>query len=286
MSAVEHALGYARGGFGVFPVDPASKRPRTAHGFKDASVDERTVRRMFGAAPGAGVGIATGGHTRLVVVDVDVPEGIAGMAEAVDRLGPLPDTPTVRTPSGGRHLYLVAPVGPSIASSAGRLAAGVDVRAAGGYVVAPPTRGYVWTARGNRAGLPEAWAAAMRPPPPPAAAPRPPGVSALAGPGDLGLLLDVLRVIPATQYVPALAGVSVPEAGGAIRCPLPGHEDRTPSCHVYPSDDGWFCFGCNRGGGVIDLAAHLWGRPTRGAGFPDLAREVCAALMSPGRAAA
>jgi DNA primase len=35
------------------------------------------------------------------------------------------------------------------------------------------------------------------------------------------------------------------------RCPLPTHEDREPSFYEYP--DGWHCYGCNRGGDVVDL---------------------------------
>jgi CHC2 zinc finger len=42
------------------------------------------------------------------------------------------------------------------------------------------------------------------------------------------------------------------------RCPLPDHEERTPSFTVYPGDGGWHCFGCSRGGDVVDLAAFAW----------------------------
>lgn len=43
------------------------------------------------------------------------------------------------------------------------------------------------------------------------------------------------------------------------RCPLPDHEDRSPSFTVYPGDGGWFCYGCLRGGDVIELARFAWG---------------------------
>jgi hypothetical protein len=44
------------------------------------------------------------------------------------------------------------------------------------------------------------------------------------------------------------------------RCPLPGHEDRSPSFTVYPETNSWFCFGaCLAGGDVIELARHAWG---------------------------
>jgi hypothetical protein len=42
------------------------------------------------------------------------------------------------------------------------------------------------------------------------------------------------------------------------RCPLPDHEDRSPSFVVYPEGNGWWCYGCNRGGDVVDLAALAW----------------------------
>jgi hypothetical protein len=38
------------------------------------------------------------------------------------------------------------------------------------------------------------------------------------------------------------------------KCPLPDHEDDSPSFWVYPETRSWYCFGCNRGGDVIDFA--------------------------------
>jgi hypothetical protein len=43
------------------------------------------------------------------------------------------------------------------------------------------------------------------------------------------------------------------------RCPLPQHQDRSPSFTVYPETDSFFCFGCLVGGDVIELARHAWG---------------------------
>jgi DNA primase len=43
------------------------------------------------------------------------------------------------------------------------------------------------------------------------------------------------------------------------RCPLPDHEDKTPSFTVNPEKNVWFCHGCVRGGNVIDLARFAWG---------------------------
>lgn len=35
-------------------------------------------------------------------------------------------------------------------------------------------------------------------------------------------------------------------------CPLPDHDDQEPSFYIYPPGR-WWCYGCNRGGDVIDL---------------------------------
>lgn len=42
-------------------------------------------------------------------------------------------------------------------------------------------------------------------------------------------------------------------------CPLPGHEDRTPSFVIYSDHGRAWCFGCNRGGDVITLTGYMLG---------------------------
>jgi DNA primase len=37
------------------------------------------------------------------------------------------------------------------------------------------------------------------------------------------------------------------------RCPLPDHEDKTPSFTLYPETQSFFCYGCLRGGDVVEL---------------------------------
>ncbi len=43
------------------------------------------------------------------------------------------------------------------------------------------------------------------------------------------------------------------------RCPLPQHEDRSPSFTVYPETNSFYCFGCLAGGDVVELARYAWG---------------------------
>jgi RepB DNA-primase from phage plasmid/CHC2 zinc finger len=82
---------------------------------------------------------------------------------------------------------------------------------------------------------------------------------------------DALRSIPASEYVPTLIGHE-PDRRGKIACPF--HEDRNASLHVYPDGGGWYCFGCERGGTIIDFAAALWGVDPRGRGYQELRRRL------------
>jgi DNA primase len=43
------------------------------------------------------------------------------------------------------------------------------------------------------------------------------------------------------------------------RCPLPDHEDKTPSFTINPEKNLWYCHGCIRGGDVVELARFAWG---------------------------
>lgn len=46
-----------------------------------------------------------------------------------------------------------------------------------------------------------------------------------------------------------------PNRAGFISCPA--HLDKTPSLKIYTDDRGWYCFGCNQGGTVIDFYMHV-----------------------------
>ena len=76
-------------------------------------------------------------------------------------------------------------------------------------------------------------------------------------------LEDRVRVVkdalPMEQFCRQLMGVDLQNSGGHLigRCPLPGHDDRSPSFHVYV-DHAW-CYGCNRGGDQIALAKYVLG---------------------------
>lgn len=132
------ALDYAAKGYAVFPLQPEGKKPITDHGFKDATKDPEQVKRWWRATPDANIGIATGASD-LVVVDLDVKHAADGLRSWDDRTTDLdlPEPVVVHTPSGGLHLYYQAdPDAERVGNSADE-DSGIDVRADGGYVVAP-----------------------------------------------------------------------------------------------------------------------------------------------------
>ena len=138
---LEAALSYAARGWAVFPIRAGSKAPRTAHGFKDATTDPETIRRWYKEQPEDGVAIATGPRSRLLVVDLDEDEekdkhGLEVLEDWELLHEFLPETLTARTGRGGRHLFFSYD---GELKSRANLREGVDIRAAGGYVVAPPT---------------------------------------------------------------------------------------------------------------------------------------------------
>lgn len=83
---------------------------------------------------------------------------------------------------------------------------------------------------------------------------------------------DRLQRIAPVLYFRELAGVE-PDRGGKVCCPLPDHGDPEPSCHVYESAaQGWYCYGCGRGGDIYELAGALWGLRREGCEFVELRR--------------
>lgn len=123
-------------GWPVFPVAAGQKVPmKGSSGFKDATIDRDQVEAWWTKSPDANLGIATGTPSGFFALDVDPRhDGEETMHALVAEHGRLPATVTVETPGGGVHAYFQMPDF-DLANSAGRIGAGVDIRANGGYVV-------------------------------------------------------------------------------------------------------------------------------------------------------
>lgn len=130
---------YARLGWRVFPLVPKSKAPLTPQGFHEATLDQRQIEEWWLMTPGAGIGIATGSVSKLVVVDIDPRNGgHEALAYLEAKYGALPDTVESQTGGGGRHLFYKLP-GTTVFPGAKGLWSGIDIKADGGYVCAPFT---------------------------------------------------------------------------------------------------------------------------------------------------
>jgi hypothetical protein len=148
------------------------KRPVTQHGFNDATHDAVEIQRQF-ASPGAAmIGVPTGDMSGFFCLDLDVKNGGGGLEWLAANQHRLPDTRRHKTRSGGVHLLFAMPQGRIIRNSAGRIAAGVDVRGNGGYIIAPPSPGYLVDEAMAPAPAP-AWLLDLIDPPKAPEAPRP-----------------------------------------------------------------------------------------------------------------
>jgi hypothetical protein len=138
------ALRLADLGYAVFPCAPGQKTPITPNGFKDASTNPEQIEVWWGANPSANLAIRTNG---LIVIDVDRPDN-QWLANLPDRLSDLADAPLSLTPRGGKHFIFRQPADRRFGCTRDKLAPKVDVRADGGYIVAPPSvfegRSYRW----------------------------------------------------------------------------------------------------------------------------------------------
>ncbi|WP_433699077.1 bifunctional DNA primase/polymerase [Nocardiopsis sp. CA-288880] len=109
----------------------------TCHALYAATDDLDRIDAMLARHPDGLLAIRTGAVSNLVVIDVDPPEGLATLAN-MKRAGVIRETAAVRTGSGGWHLFYQHPGG-KVLSGAGKAGPKVDVKADGGYVVAPPS---------------------------------------------------------------------------------------------------------------------------------------------------
>ena len=134
---LDAALALAGAGIKIFPAG-TDKRPLVKHWQEIATTDEDQIRGWWervNALPAIPCG--TNG---IVVIDLDRhaggADGVPAFKQLIEAHGPLPaGVPTLRTPSGGLHLFFRQPDGEPFGNGRGDLPAGIDVRGAGGFVI-------------------------------------------------------------------------------------------------------------------------------------------------------
>lgn len=139
-AARQWALRLARLGFKIFPIPEGSKTPALKEWQKIATTDESRIVAWFNENPRINYGANP--PDGAFVLDLDDKAGKQGTKELLflEQDQDLDNwvtssTLTVRSPSGGSHLYLVG--AEYAVSNANRFPDGIDVRGSGGYVVGP-----------------------------------------------------------------------------------------------------------------------------------------------------
>lgn len=127
------ALSQAVAGYSIIPLKK-DKRPLVSSWtqFQKNPATEEQIEGWWLKNPDANYGIITGEISGITVVDIDVKEG----SDVVD-LNEFPETFTVKTPSGGYHLYYQYDADIKQTANTYPQFPHVDIRNDGGYVVGP-----------------------------------------------------------------------------------------------------------------------------------------------------
>jgi hypothetical protein len=134
------ALNLARRGAFVFPCTHTKKPQERCFWRSESTRDENQIHKMWAKWPNSVPGVDMG-KTGGLVVDCDrkLSDGLAWLTQHVAELGVSLNSPTVDTPSGGRHHVFRNPL--KLTNARGRLPAkieaDIDIRGNGGYVVGP-----------------------------------------------------------------------------------------------------------------------------------------------------
>jgi hypothetical protein len=219
---------------GIVPHDPQGCRCLTCHSFYAATREPRVIARMLAMVPAGLLAIRTGAASGLVVIDVDPAHGGTQSLAVLRDRGLLAPTRFVRTGSGGLHLYYRHP-GPhlKIKCSQGQLGPGIDVRADGGYIVAPPSvhpltgHPYLWAdenaaiAEMHRALRAECSPPTTPPPAPRTVTPRLSGARCISSPAalleaNLNAVRDAKEGSRRTALYGCARGIARMVAAGAI----------------------------------------------------------------------
>ena len=165
---LEAALTYASWGWHVLPLIPNDKRPASAHGVHDASIDPEQIKAWWAQNPSFNIGIAAGEKSGIVVFDIDPRNGGSdSWDDFTAEHGAVPDGICQLTAGGGQHY--IAQARDNLKSC--ELRRGVDFLANGRYFVVTPSivndREYTWEASGDPTDgicpfeIPESWLSAM-----------------------------------------------------------------------------------------------------------------------------
>lgn len=244
-------------GIATIPILARDKRPAldSWKRFQAELPSSRQLDLWFGSGR-YNLAVVTGWRG-LVVIDFDnLDKCISWIAQLEpEKIAIMNETFRVTT-SRGLHYYFF-----SQEETACTPGDGFDIKAAGGYVLAPPSIhpfGSIYGALGTPAnikGISSVWNYVEKPKNQ-SWRPTPPILDAfdkaMRENGNGGLSIDDIK---ASHTPSSLLGLFQNGRQQMIKCPLPNHPDKRDSFAVF--SDHFHCFGCGAHGDVIDLYAAI-----------------------------
>lgn len=125
---------------GDFACRVEGKHPRIDEGRREGSTDPAQIREWWERWPDSNIALVCGGRSGIIAFDVDKKSGGYDSLMRIERrMGSLPLTVTSKTGGGGIHILFSHPGKLEVRNRNG-LWPGIDIRADGGRIVAPPSR--------------------------------------------------------------------------------------------------------------------------------------------------
>lgn len=140
---LDYALKYRQLGWSIIPVDSRKKggAPFSWAPYQESRPTPQQLKKWLDMYPQHGLAVVCGEVSDLIVLDLDRHGESDGVHVAETLYGWEPTGPVVKTGGGGLHAYYRHPGGGPVRNrtGAGSIAPGVELKADGGFVYAPPS---------------------------------------------------------------------------------------------------------------------------------------------------
>ncbi len=123
--------------FSVIPIRPDKIPFIKWQKYQRVLPTEKEIEQWWTKWTDANIGIVAGKVSNLVVIDVDTEEGKKSISKYIFDSR---EFPVCSTPAGGQHFYFRYPENVDLRNNC-KTVPGCDLRAEGGYIVAPPSKG-------------------------------------------------------------------------------------------------------------------------------------------------
>ncbi len=257
---LEAARKYSAQGISVIPTIGKVPAIQSWKEFQNRVADEYDFQRWYDVFNATGIAAVTGSISGICVIDVD----------DLTQLPKYTWPDTVKAHSGrGIHLYFKYNASMPLRSKTGFMP-GMDIKAEGGLCTLPPSRHvatdkeYVWEVPFERERLAElpVWViSAMKVDETAMRAARVshiwPNYAQSYNQITHGMVQEAKDVLIEFILPEDLKMTTSGHARKVGLCPF--HDEKTPSFTHFLNSNSYYCFGCEKGGDVIDLAMNLRG---------------------------